>query len=444
MNPSDELLEKANQYSGKVITKREATNIFGTKEQQAHYQRYNKFKSKRVEERLLKTLDQLFESIEIVKNGVRKDYRLGNARDKVIPREDGRVVSQFRELPHTKYLEMIILLQLFSGVEDGEYSITSWLKQLELVNPPLSQLKKARGDERYFNTLLSRVSKVPKRKITNPDMVKNEVLFFLEDLYKTERAFLRVLDKLNKDGIIFYERVYKASLIPDEEEEQGEHVTISEEMYNMIQDQKNGLLKEHGLTKQDLFLSANMSKSNAKYKKIQAFEESFKEFLSTKIESEFNPDVVMRIKFLWTAYVIEVIGSEEDVLSFIERRRVEFLENYKNEGFDILHELVDNYNRLKEKYLIDVAKKEMNKLREKYNKGEVVSWEGAQPIPLASPSVYESVLMDSFVDNIITLIPYFRIPLVDSITGNHHGFLMTEDYFGRIEEDLYYCSMHAI
>lgn len=87
----EELLLLARQFENTVLTRQEAVGIFGTEGQKNHFEKLGGFKDKEKEKPFLKTLDQLFESVSYVKNGNRKDYKLGFAREEVIKRLDKRI-----------------------------------------------------------------------------------------------------------------------------------------------------------------------------------------------------------------------------------------------------------------------------------------------------------------------------------------------------------------
>lgn len=87
----EELLLLARQFENTVLTRQEAVGIFGTEGQKNHFEKLGRFRDKEKEKPFLKTLNQLFESVSYVKNGNRKDYKLGFAREEVIKRLDKRI-----------------------------------------------------------------------------------------------------------------------------------------------------------------------------------------------------------------------------------------------------------------------------------------------------------------------------------------------------------------
>ena len=89
---NQEILQLAKAFENTTLSRRDAVNKFGTEGQKRHFEKHNKFKNKKVEDALIKTLNQLFESVESVKvKGVRaKQYKLGAAREEIATREDGR------------------------------------------------------------------------------------------------------------------------------------------------------------------------------------------------------------------------------------------------------------------------------------------------------------------------------------------------------------------
>lgn len=88
-----ELLAFAKQYENSKVTKDEICNIWGSIKARDHITKVGYFRSPSIEKSLITTLEQYFHSVE---KGKPREfaYVLGEARDEVVPREDGRFKNE--------------------------------------------------------------------------------------------------------------------------------------------------------------------------------------------------------------------------------------------------------------------------------------------------------------------------------------------------------------
>ena len=73
-----------------IMTKKEAVEKFGSEDCKRHFAKYGKFTNKDLENALIKTLEQHFESVAKVKQGRAFAYELGEERTEIAEREDNR------------------------------------------------------------------------------------------------------------------------------------------------------------------------------------------------------------------------------------------------------------------------------------------------------------------------------------------------------------------
>lgn len=73
-----------------ILTKKEAVEKYGSRRCKEHFKKYGRFKNKQTEQALIKTLEQHFEKVEVVKQGKSFVYQLENQRKETVERKDNR------------------------------------------------------------------------------------------------------------------------------------------------------------------------------------------------------------------------------------------------------------------------------------------------------------------------------------------------------------------
>src|SRR5699024_11541319 len=127
--------ELPNAVENTNIARDDAVSKLGTERQNEQIRKNKVFKDKSYDKPFLKTLEQLFHNVEPINISRRKYYKVGKALNKIAPREDGRRNNGGQELPHTKYLDALIIMGLKNKIfREHETSMNNWVYNFGLAS----------------------------------------------------------------------------------------------------------------------------------------------------------------------------------------------------------------------------------------------------------------------------------------------------------------------
>lgn len=155
-----DLLKIAKQYEYQTITRNKAIEVFGTEAQKRHLRNYTRIKSINLVAALVKSLEQLFESVDdSVKIGRSKGFKLGKARDEVVERKDGRQTNNIltEEEMFTNKQKFLKNIHTYIKYEDEEW--------LPIPDESLKDYYYVSNYGRIFSFRLNRLLKLHKNHI---------------------------------------------------------------------------------------------------------------------------------------------------------------------------------------------------------------------------------------------------------------------------------------
>lgn len=248
-------LERAKLLEKLTITKEKAVESFGTIGQQQHFSKHKYFKNKKVEEALIKTLNQLFESVEKIKNGRRIDYKLGPARNQIAERESnvGNRGTNGNWKEYTKHLDALILAQLEWVIKNkGKLDKTAkqWMYEFGIINDnhlSLTKMNYSPEDRQKVENIIKDANVCEGSYIRLYKNEKSEIKeFFYQDYLNKKRTFMSTLKRLAKEEII---KLYELPIayIAQDKGEKKEPVTLSSESYQDYIDKQKELLEKYNL-----------------------------------------------------------------------------------------------------------------------------------------------------------------------------------------------------
>lgn len=368
----EELLTLATAFEGMTLSKADAVEKFGTEKQKEHFEKYKKFKSKNVEQALIKTLEQLFDEVDITaKIGRAFGYKLGKVRNKVAPRQDLRVNNSGNELSYTKYLDAIVLLSLENNMFKGTYetTLTNWVYLFGLVNRAFFILKTAPDSEE---------ARKIKEELRNLDTVTNtslthELSDFMKDYDSKTRILDNTLTRLSKNNLIKYYEVPKLliSKLYLGDDENGETkfketqrvITVETEVAEMIT-QKQAILREkYNITLFQLTTRKNQSKEIKI--RVKKYEEELREFYFKDISQHIKLEEMETIDLFYFARAIYIKATKTKVKNYLEKNRPEFYESYLENKNELLLSVQEEYGKERRNVVLQKAERKANNEIEK-------------------------------------------------------------------------------
>lgn len=128
-----------------IMSKEDAVNKYGTKQQKEHFAKYGRFNNKRTENALIKTLKQAYSEVELIKTGRSYSFLLKGKLDSVKEREDNRSNSHLMS-DFTQSLDMFIVSTLEhngGSIGNEDKTMSDWMVDFGLSNEKLNQAFKS-------------------------------------------------------------------------------------------------------------------------------------------------------------------------------------------------------------------------------------------------------------------------------------------------------------
>ena len=226
-----------------IISKKEAVERFGSDAQKAHFEKYGRFKSKDVENAFLRTLEQHFEVVEIIKDTKPYVYRLEGLRKQPVEREDDRK-NNGKKLEYQYELNTLVLDFLRTECTDQYFtynSLSQWLIKIGLVNDDVinTQYNRIKQKE-HLERLKAKYSDL----FVHPVVVKNFTRIIMKRLKQNLASTFTNLAKL---GLIEHKKENICCLLDD-----TYRPLTSEENYE-IKKMKTELRIKYGIQGKDLY-----------------------------------------------------------------------------------------------------------------------------------------------------------------------------------------------
>lgn len=357
-------------YANKTHAKRIIVENFGNQDQINRFNKDKGWKDSEREKPFLRTLNQYFETVESVKiKGVRaKQYKLGAAREEVAPREDDRENNGGQELPHTKYLDAVILMGIRNRVFEIETTLNNWVRNFGLTSEALHAVK-TKG-------LHSKDSVTLREQMASNDVIRSkkntaELSFYLEDFDNIKGQLKNVLEKMNNAKLIEYYRVPKVKLkTPLERMYDGKtyetyYITIDSATQERISKKKEELKEKYNITSfESHFANRNRVKEERK-EDVASYYEELDEFYTTDMyyTDEFGKDVDIEVDYFWFNHAITARATDNQVQNYLKKKRPEFYEEFLSDEKGFFGNVMNIYEKEKKE---DVLKKAYKESQRKY------------------------------------------------------------------------------
>lgn len=354
--------------ANKTISKETAVTLYGTEKQQGHFKKYKRFTNTKVEDALIKTLLENFDTVEILKDKRPAQYKIGNVLEEVRKRIDNR--GRNNESAHTKYLDAIVLMALSTGMfNEHETTMNKWVYNFGLVNEILYKLKTSPFGQDSIDY---------KKSVVQDGVIKNsngkkELTFFLKDYDSHKKTLQSILEKMDEDNLINFYKVPKVKLVKPIQAGQPDKsgfipevdvITIDSSSEKAITEKQAELREKYDLSSFELMFPP---KNNAeKQERIKNYYEEENKF--------FKEDCVgivgAPIEYFWFNRAISVKATETRIKNYLKSRRPEFYELYIEDKELFLSSTQENYtverNNKLLKYAYDEIDKSLNEFIDSY------------------------------------------------------------------------------
>lgn len=353
---------------GRSLGKETAVTLFGNEEQKAHFEKYGKFKGKNVENSLIATMQQFFEVVEIDKSTRPNKYKLEKVREEAVKRMDKRENNSGKELPHTKYLDAVIIMAIKNRMFKHETTLNNWVLNFGLVSEALHFIK-VNGMESE-RALEMRKSMADKGVIGSEKSVA-ELSFYLEDFDSVKNQVRNALEKMDKAGLIQYYKVPKVKLgtplrkISDGKVYETEYVTIDSDTQEKITKKIEELKEKHGITNYEAHF-ANRNRIEKKRKEVvEKYYEELTEFYNDDMSyiNEFKERVPIEVEYFWFNHAITAKATENQIKAYLKSKRPEFYQDFLSDETGFFGNVINNYDKEKK---IDILRKAWNRAHKNY------------------------------------------------------------------------------
>lgn len=209
MNNVDVLkvLDENISFENSTINKKTAVTIYGSEAQTKHFNKHDRFVNKNMEAALVKTLEQVYESVELVKVvGKRaKHYKLGAKKSEIEERKDERVSNGDWSIPYTKNMDVIVASVLEQGLEKQvAQTLTAWSYNFGLISKSAYKLMTSRFNDEQMDKMYDVLNK---KDLIN----KGEEQLLIDytfNLTSINASLAGTLGRMSKLNIIEYFPVY--------------------------------------------------------------------------------------------------------------------------------------------------------------------------------------------------------------------------------------------
>ena len=370
-----------------TLSKKEAVNIYGSKKQIKHFNKYNKFKNKNVENSLIKTLRQHFKYVNVIKQGRSYVYELSGKRDVIVPRIDRRQSNTGGNniLPYDKEMNSIIINYILKNATESYvgYGLNKWLVELGFVKSD------------FVNMYYSMSAKIAKlNELSNEYKIFSydnyEDLPIIIDFLNREMSRLRnklksIFDDLSKRKLINYRVSRNACSLNDE------HIELSRSESEKISNVKRKLYYKYDVEPKDLVFKTND-------KNVIACKEEYKLILED-----------MGYKYVYDVHNVIVEAQDKTMKNYLERVR----ESNKalfvdpptySDVVEYYNDFISKYGEHSEKY----AEKRQNKINKKDNRRINYLKENRDYLKMYKLLLSHFNLSDRDIDEIISGVDLFE------------------------------------
>lgn len=335
MELNNETLQLAKAFEGMTLSKGDAVSKFGTEEQKRHFEKYKKFTNKKIGAALLKTLNQLFETVDDeAKVGRGKGYQLGKVREEVAERSTGKNATNGNWNGSTKHLDALMLAHLEHNLSNGreiQKSFVNWLLEFNMINEAQKDLYQSK----YNRFKKEDTDELIKNSINSSDVrvVDHSYNFFMNDISKQRETMMSSLKRMEREGIIETFTRHKAHLNEAIENTKGEKIeviSIEAKTYQHYVNAKRRIKEKYNLSEDDVNYRT-FKPSKETIENVKKYKKELKNFLENEliIEDSYGTEIEASVSNLWEELAIVVKATQKKSMEYLHKYHSEILVEYQ-------------------------------------------------------------------------------------------------------------------
>lgn len=274
------------------LTLQEVVELHGTEKQKNCLVEGKKWR-KESDDALMKTLDQIYESIDIEGRGKNKTFIFGAEKDTKSARKDNRK-NNGKKVPYEREINSLVLDFVLNNCQNNftTMSLSSWLVKTKLVDwNIINAFNNKKLMKRDLGLLMDKYGE----KFTSKSDIIMLEHFITTELDKLKRNLASVFHKLAENKIIIH-RVDRIGCTLDDERK----VLTDEEITKVANVRKN-LCEKH-----------NVSLKDVRYKSYNDSVKAFKDEYKEELES-------MGFKYIYESHGCVVQASEKMIREYLDK-----------------------------------------------------------------------------------------------------------------------------
>lgn len=341
----------------KIFTKAEAVEEYGTEEQKGHFKKYKKFTNKKIEDALIKTLEQNFEVVERVKVGRSIAYKVNGERAVLLERKDMRVSNGDWSKPYTKNMDIVVVSILEQEKESrADQTLNDWLLDFNLITPQAYDLLKSRFNEEIKERHLIEL-KENKIIKTGEERV---LIDYVEMVLKLQGELASTLNRMSKAKIIEFYPVFWGY--------NGEKIQLSPETHKKALKLRKKLMEQYGITNE-------WHVSNHKNtEKVQLFLKEYSKQLAKVTDDKGNE---LGLKNIFKTYAVILKATKKATIKYLEKYAKDAIEQYKEDSLKYIEVNKSDYAKNRLEYATKEAESKEKKFFEPKTNSEAIEKFGA-------------------------------------------------------------------
>lgn len=333
---------------GKIITKKQAVELFGSEACKKHFEKYKKFTNKDLETSLIKEMKRYYTLVKIVKpqKGRGYVYELIAKKDVITLKEDGRSSNGAWSIPYTKNMDIIVVSALEKSlVTNNAQLLSKWCLDFGLITQEMYALLPAKYNEYYREQCLQEL-KNDRIICEGEDRILND---FIYDTKVLQNQLAGTLKRLQKVDIIEYSPVYKGFI-----KEDGKTINLHENVVKKILLLQESLMDLYSVN--DWYLRTYYNS-----KKAREYQEEWNKRLAQITDVD---GTVLGLNYWYTTYAIIPKARKGIITNYLEKYNKEVIEHFKIDEESFLRENEVTYHSKRNKYVVSNAQKREGKFLE--------------------------------------------------------------------------------
>lgn len=358
-----------------ILSKSDAVQLYGTSKQLAHFQKYNRFVNKNLEESLFKTLQQNFEIVNRIKKGRGFEYEVSGKRKELSARPSKNSRNGSWSIPYTHDLDKLILSTIDDSFSEG--SLGSFCERLSLYSTieqySVTRTFKTKSANELFENI-------------NPYIVD----LVSQNIKSLEQETLRSLVRLNKLGLIDMTVTYRAV------SESSEFVDLDDELAKFYISKQREILKQENIS----LWFANNLRSN---EKSSSYHYLHSELVRNKISELAKKGFYA--SYIYKHYSVKIKKNHlSDKLDFYTKSLDLPVDNRS------LSELKSDFESSRKQYLLTKINNKLTKIKEEHR--NIVNEDGEEMFGFRNTS---NDILDQYYDLVILGVAEDRVNDIMSI-----------------------------